>query len=77
MHSPEPAASAKSTRTNAGAAMSDQACRNCGVPIIFMDGISQWWHMSIEANVTHTYRGCRDKAGKLTGRGCAEPEEEQ
>lgn len=51
-------------------------CRHCGVPIIWLDHIEQWWHIT-GTNVTHAYRGCRDKNGHLLGRGPAEPKEKQ
>ncbi|WP_260973543.1 hypothetical protein [Mycolicibacterium llatzerense] len=54
--------------------MSDQTCRHCGVPIVLV-AIGEWWHEQRGGGTLRSYRACRDKAGKLTGRGHAEPEE--
>ena len=49
-------------------------CRHCDVPIVYLEHIAQWWHIT-DQNITHAYRGCRDTKGNLTGKGHAEPEE--
>lgn len=48
-------------------------CRHCGVPIVFVNAASVWWHRT----PNNAYRACRDTHGHMTGASTAEPSEDE